>query len=188
MKNTLLLFLLLPLQMFYAQQVTPMPLPYKEDFESAIVNQITEGTYRETISGDSWVVVPNKTHTYNGNTLMYSSCYEAANAWFFSKPVYLTQGHLYKLEYLYGNDSPYTAENFRVTLGTKASPKAATILVKKHTKVTGAYLNLEATTITVPASGIYYIGIKAESPSYQGELYIDDLRVSELDFKIKWLR
>ncbi|KGO85052.1 hypothetical protein Q765_18085 [Flavobacterium rivuli WB 3.3-2 = DSM 21788] len=174
------LLLLLPLQIILAQEVIPVPLPYVEDFESEIVNQIPKYTYRETITGNSWLVAPCLTGTYNGKVLKYTPAYERANAWFFSKPVYLTAGHQYTIEYFYGNNSPMTAEKFRVTLGMKPNAASATILVEEHNNVKGANLNREICSgVTVPATGIYYIGINARSASYQGELYIDDLMVRE---------
>ena len=181
MTRFILLFLLLLFaQIFRAQECKPMPLPYLEDFESEIVNQIPIHTYRETITGNSWVVAPCLTGTYNGNVLKYTPAYERANAWFFSKPIYLTEGHSYTIEYFYGNSSPMTTEKFRVTLGTKPNAASASILVEEHNNVKGANLNREICSgVTVPESGIYYIGINARSTSYQGELYVDELRLRE---------
>lgn len=174
-----LLLLLLTIQITNAQECSPVLLPYTEDFESDLYNLIPRCTHKEIIAGNSWAVKQNKAGTYNGNALTYTPCYEQANAWFFSKPVYLTEGHTYVAEYLYGNDNPNTTEKFKVTLATKPKPSAATILIKKHT-VKGACLNLEVNPeICVPVSGIYYIGIKVESAAYQGELYIDDLMMYE---------
>jgi len=164
---------------FNAQECTPTPLPYVEDFESEIVNQIPKDTHRETMTGNSWAVKKCVTGTYNGNVLAYTPAYERANAWFFSKPVYLEAGRNYTIEYLYGNNSPFTSEKFKVTLGTRPNAASATITVQQHTNVKGANLNREVCCTCVPQSGIYYIGIKAESAAYQGELYIDELRVSE---------
>lgn len=161
------------------QDCSPVALPYLEDFESPIINLIPECTHKEIMTGNSWAVRPDKAGTYNGNVLTYTPCYEQANAWFFSKPVYLAQGHIYTIEYLYGNDSPNTVEKFKVTLATKPKPSAATQLIKEHT-VKGAYLNLAISPrVLVPVSGIYYVGIKVESTPYQGELYIDELKVYE---------
>lgn len=182
MKNiaAILLLLLLPGQIMIAQEVTPVPLPYLEDFESEIVNQIPIHTYRETITGNSWAVARCTTGTYNGHVLKYTPAYERANAWFFSKPVYLTAGHSYTIEYFYGNSSPMTVEKFKVTLGTKPNAAFASIVVEEHKNVKGANLNREICSgVNVPESGIYYIGIKAESAAYQGELYIDELGVRE---------
>lgn len=178
-KFTLLLIALLLAQTAKAQECIPVPLPYVEDFESALVNLIPQCTHKEIMAGNSLTVRPHKAGTYNGNVLTYTPCYEQANAWFFSKPIYLAQGHTYKMEYLYGNDSPTAVEKFKVTLCTKPAPSAATIPVKRHT-VKGAHLNLEVSQeLCVPVSGIYYIGIKVESAAYQGELYIDDLILYE---------
>jgi len=173
-------FLLLFTQAFRAQECAPMPLPYVEDFESEIINGIPKCTHRETMTGNAWFAGKCLTGTYNGSILKYTPTYEKANAWFFSKPVYLLECHEYTIEYLYGNSSPFTTERFKVTLGTKPNAASATILVEEHKNVKGANLNHEACSgITVPETGIYYIGIKAESAAYQGELYIDDLRVRE---------
>lgn len=178
-KITFLLLFLYSAQLLSAQECSPVPLPYTEDFESPIVNLIPECTNKEIISGNSWFVGKDKIGAYNGHVLKYTPCYEQANAWFFSKPLYLTEGHIYKMEYLYGNDRPNTIEKFKVTLGTNPTPKAATILIKRHT-VKGAYLNLEINNeVCVPTTGIYHIGIKAESTPYQGELYFDELKVWE---------
>ena len=172
----LLLLFVLPLK---AQECSPVPLPYTEDFESPLFDLIPECTHKEIIAGNSWFVGQDKAGTYNGSVLKYTPCYEKANAWFFSKPVYLLEGHIYSIEYLYGNDSPTAIEQFKVALSTRPVPSAATIFVKKH-MVKGAHLNLEVNNeVCVPASGIYYIGIKVESAAYQGELYIDDLKVWE---------
>ena len=157
-----------------------MPLPYVEDFESEIANGIPVCTHRETMTGNAWFMGKCLTGTYNGSILKYTPTYEKANAWFFSKPVYLVACHEYTIEYLYGNSSPFTTERFKVTLGTKPNAASATILVEEHNNVKGANLNREICSgITVLATGIYYIGINARSASYQGELYIDDLMVRE---------
>jgi hypothetical protein len=177
-KNILLLFLCIANCVLNAQEVAL--LPYIENFDPPIVHQIPEGTYRETITGNSWVAAPVTTGTYSGNVLKYTPTYEAANAWFFSKPVYLAFGHCYTIEYLYGNSSPKTSEKFKVSLCSKPAPSGAIMLVAQHKNVKGAYLNIETSSgIFAPISGIYYIGIKAESEAYQGELYVDELRVWE---------
>lgn len=178
-KFILLVLFLLSAKITRAQECNPVPLPYTEDFESPLYDLIPLCTHKEIMAGNSWRARPDKAGTYNGNVLTYTPCYEQANAWFFSKPVYLTAGHVYKTEYLYGNDSPNTVEKFKVTLATMPKPSAATILIKKHI-VKGAHLNLEVNNeVCVPVSGIYYIGIKVESTPYQGELYIDDLKIYE---------
>jgi len=178
MNKIILLLFCIVYPVLNAQEAAP--LPYTENFEPPIVNQIPEGTYRETITGNSWVVSPVTTGTYSGNVLKYTPTYEAANAWFFSKPVYLAFGHCYTVEYLYGNSSPKTSEKFRVILCSKPAPSGVAMLISQHKNVKGAYLNIETSSgISVPVSGIYYIGINAESDAYQGELYVDELRVWE---------
>ena len=178
MKKIILLLICIAYPVLNAQDI--VPLPYIENFDPPIVHQIPEGTYRETITGNSWVAAPVTTGTYSGNVLKYTPTYEAANAWFFSKPVYLAFGHCYTVEYLYGNSSPKTSEKFKVTLCSKPAPSGVVLLISQHNNVKGAYLHIETSSgISVPVSGIYYIGIKAESDAYQGELYVDELRVWE---------
>jgi hypothetical protein len=176
--NKVLLLLLLFVQTLMAQDCAPVPLPYTEDFESALADLIPLCTSKLIISGNSWFTAPQKAGAYSGNVLTYTPCYETASAWFFSKPVYLKAGHTYYIEYLYGNNSPFTVEKFKVTLGIKPTPAFATTTIKKHT-VKGACVNLETLSVCISDSGIYYIGIKAESEAYQGELYIDDLTIYE---------
>ncbi|MXN92020.1 hypothetical protein GR160_12365 [Flavobacterium sp. Sd200] len=179
MKKIFLLLLLFSLQIVRAQECSPVALPYTEDFESELYNLIPKCTSKEIIAGNSWAVRPHRSGTYNGNVLTYTPCYEQANAWFFSKPIYLAEGHVYKIEYLYGNNAPNTLEKFKVALATKHKPSAATVAVNKHT-VKGACLNLGSNhEVCVPQSGIYYIAIKVESDAYQGELYVDELKIWE---------
>lgn len=178
MKKIILLLFCIAYRVLNAQEAAP--LPYIENFDPPIVHQIPEGTYRETITGNSWVASPVSTGTYSGNVLKHTPTYEAANAWFFSKPVYLAFGHCYTIEYLYGNSSPKTSEKFKVILCSKPAPSGVVTLISQHKNVKGAYLNIETSSgISVPVSGIYYIGIKAESDAYQGELYVDELRLWE---------
>jgi hypothetical protein len=179
MKKLTLLLLFLYTINIIAQECNPIPLPYTEDFESPLIDLIPQCTHKEIIAGNSWFVGKDKAGTYNGNVLKYTPCYEQASAWFFSKPLHLLEGHIYTIEYLYGNDSPNATEQFKVALATKPAPSAATVFIKKHT-VKGAHLNLEVNhEICVPVSGIYYIALKVVSAAYQGELYIDDLKVYE---------
>jgi len=180
-KITLLLNLMLVTLAIQAQNCPEATLPYSESFDNTNSTNIPPCTTQQLVTGSAWDVAPAPADGYSGSVLRYQASDQQANSWFYSKAIYLNAGSYYKLNYLFGNDSFTTFESFAVALATYPNPGATYTILEQHYTVTGASVSHSSIpSFTVSQSGTYYIGINATSQANQGQLYIDDLTISEL--------
>ena len=183
MKKTIFLLGMLLLSTFSskAQECEAAAPPYNLDFESVTTPALPGCTsVTDITTGGQWTTAANPGNGFTTNVLQYTGTNTAADAWFFTKGIQLTAGTYYKLSYTYGNNSETTTESFKVVVAS--SPNAASVTTTINTVAAltgGASTNYPAGLISVPTTGVYYIGFNAYSAADQGNIYIDDIAVTE---------
>ncbi len=106
----------------------------------------------------------------------------ALDDWFFSPPVNVTVGHVYRLSWYDRIASGSTAETFKVFLGQ--SPDASTLtgsyVLFNGSSSDTSYHKDSANDYLATATGQIYFGFQATSAANQGSLYIDDIQIKEI--------
>ena len=152
-------------------------LPYTEDFESVITPNLPLCSSVTSTDAINWKTVNNPGDGFTTKTLMYGPNENAANAWFFTRGISLTAGENYAISYKYGNSTAGLHESLRVKYGTEESIAGMTLEIADHADVTGATLQTNTVSFTVPTTGVYYFGFNAYSGANQWELYVDDITI-----------
>ncbi|RAR46262.1 GEVED domain-containing protein [Flavobacterium lacus] len=111
------------------------------------------------------------TYVFNANT---------ANTWFITKPVALTAGTTYRIQYLYGGSSEFTFITNRMevrygTVGTGAG-LAGAIQLDNHPEIKSSPES-NIVHFTAPTTDTYYFGFRAYSAASNGSMYLDDVFV-----------
>lgn len=157
-------------------------LPYNENFEDVTIPEIPAcATIVNAGSGNNFATAQTG-YGFNSKTLRYRwNTQNAANAWFFTRSLYLTAGSTYAISYKYGSagSSLYT-EKLKVHVGTDATVAGmdATPLVDHplvNNNVTPLTDNL---TFTPTTTGLYFVGFHCYSLANMFDLYIDDISVT----------
>ncbi len=149
-----------------------LALPYSEDFASQ------DGFDMFTV-----INANNDANTwaYYSGTARYRGSYtKAADDWLVVAPVKLLKGYSYDLSYdVYGSNARY-ANVLEVMMGTR--PEAASMTTTL--KAAASYSNVaaspatETVTLKPDTTGIYYIGFHVTSAKSQGNLMLDNVKIS----------
>lgn len=141
--------------------VAVMP-PYTVDFEGSL--SIPTCTSTNSISYG--------VGTASGNNYFFNA---ATGTWFFTSPLTLTPGLIYRLSYKYSNSlgSATTAQAFYGISEYGVSPSVTTTPLSTVTTISSTY-NTSRSYFSPTVAGPYYIGIKIQSIA-GGALKIDDI-------------
>ncbi len=123
---------------------------------------------------------------FSGPMLVYYySSANAANDWFFTRPLTLTAGTTYTLSFKYNNDGSlpadapdYYPEKLKVMYGDAATAGAMTNMLMDYPIVANATAQTATLTFSVNTSGTYYIGFQAYSDADMDILVVNDITVS----------
>lgn len=156
-----------------------LTIPYSEDFST---NVIADGTFTniECLGGNN--PIPWR-YDETGFVKLYCGFY-GYDSWLITPALSLEKGKIYEVSldvWAYKRYSSPAEEQFEIKLGTEASVAGMTIDVLGKTKVTALY-DLPATetsSFTVPATGIYYLGIHGVSEGANPYMYLnaDNLKI-----------
>jgi hypothetical protein len=187
-KITLLAVMLLPcISKAQAQCADIMPLPYIENFDTSLPPDLPDCTYsyKQTFVGNDWDAVAAPNSNFTGNVARYVTYSNAG--WgmacsFFLRPVQFTAGTNYKISYKYAkNDDGEGLDILRTAIFSNNS-QPDDIVLATHEEIIGTtVVNYTTALFTVPATGIYYIRFDVESLGNQGILYLDDIKIEEMD-------
>jgi hypothetical protein len=164
--------------------------PYLQNFDGVVAPILPCGvtTLDANSDADTWENYSSATYAASGtNSMRYS--YNGGNAgddWFFTQALTMTAGMSYQLQFKYRGYGSLT-EAMEVKVGN-----AATVAGQTTTVFTNNSFNSSTYTTTVAgpgagqvllftptASGTYYFGFHAISPSNQWYIYVDDVQVTE---------
>ena len=165
----------------FTTQCIPTVVPYTENFETASTPALPGCTTVINLgpSPNQWVVEQSPGSGFESKTLRYAySEYDAANTWFFTRGITLTQGVNYKISYRYGNNSTnpnWTPEKLKVMYGTSATADDMSTLIGDYPTINLGVAIQEEVDFTVPATGVYYFGFNAYSDANKYFLYVDDI-------------
>jgi hypothetical protein len=152
-------------------------VPYTQNFETATEPALPDCTTQEKIGyGNYWVTYDNPGNGFTTKTLIYeyNSDY-AANTWFYTQGIHLTQGTSYTISYRYGNNNSFYPEKLKVAYGTSPSNGAMTNTLADHPNINQATPQSNTVTFTPPSTGVYYFGFNAYSDADMYYLLVDDI-------------
>ncbi len=103
--------------------------------------------------------------------------------WFFSAPLTLSAGVLYRLSFWYRGTNATKTEQLEIYAGNTTNSFDMLLGAPIYTNNSIAnlvYVNDSAADFLAPATGSYYFGFYARSGANQASLYIDDIKVRPL--------
>jgi len=152
-------------------------IPYTVPIEAVTVPAIPACTTVQNVNNDTktWVSVASvagitgkvMSYPYHGTN--------AANDWFFTNGLNLTQGTSYRLKFKY-KDSAY-AEKLKVGIGNSAVNTAMSTTLFDVTTGTSNTVVAKEIDFTVPTTGIYNIGFQCYSAGNMNTLYLGEISV-----------
>ncbi len=152
-------------------------IPYTVPIEAVTVPAIPMCTTVQNVNNDTRTWVSYATTTgITGKVMGYP--YHGTNAaddWFFTNGLNLTQGVSYRLKFKY-KDSGY-AEKLKVAVGTTAVNTAMTTTLFDVTTGTGTTVVAKEIDFTAPATGVYNIGFQCYSVANMSTLYLGEITV-----------
>jgi hypothetical protein len=160
-------------------------VPYTQDFSSAVVPGMPECTTVENAgTGNNW-------HTYSGTDGGFTGTYlryqwhssNAANSWFYTQGINMTEGITYTVSYDYGTESAGTfPESLKVAFGTENTSTAMTNVLAVHEDfVTSEQAVTNVVEFTPETTGVYYIGFNAFSDANMFYMYLDNIKVESTE-------
>jgi hypothetical protein len=159
---------------------TSTSIPYSQDFESVTTPAIPSCTYIQNAgSGNNWITSSPDDYGFNTKVLEYSySNSDAANAWFYTQGLNLTNGTSYRLTFSYGNNSTSYIEKLKVAYGSSTVNTAMTNSLIDLPSINDATIHTSTIDFTPSSTGVFYIGFNCYSSANQYDLYIDDISVT----------
>ncbi|UUC45640.1 fibronectin type III domain-containing protein [Flavobacterium cerinum] len=152
-------------------------IPYVVPINAVTVPAIPACTTVQNVNNDTrtWVSYASVTgitgkvmgYPYHGSN--------AANDWFFTNGISLTQGTSYRLKFKY-KDSGY-AEKLKVGIGSTAVNTAMTTTLFDVTTGVGTTVVTKEIDFTVPTTGVYNIGFQCYSAADMSTLYLGEISV-----------
>jgi len=171
--------LLLPFAGF-AQECDAVEPPYTIDFETVEVPALPTCTSQSIGFGSQWLTAENPGSGFTSKVLKRPASLEPSQSLFVTQGVVLTAGTYYKLTYTYGNDSATTTERLTTTFGTSADGSEISGTVATHNAITGGTpTTYRAEPLIVTTTGTYYFAFNAFSEPNQGNLYLDNIEITE---------
>jgi subtilisin-like proprotein convertase family protein len=105
------------------------------------------------------------------------------NDWFFTAPLTLSAGVLYRLSFWYRATNASKIEQMEIYAGNTSSSFDMLLgspIYTKNTINNLSYVNDSAADFLAPTTGTYYFGFYAKSAANQASLYVDDIKVRPL--------
>jgi hypothetical protein len=163
----------------------PVFPPYSENFDAVAAPALPACSRVENKDGDNtWSTqLGDVTYARSApNMLSYRfNAYNAADDWYFSKPLLLAAGVSYKFVFHYRVFSATFREALEVKIGNlpQASSMTGAAIFDDNNIVNENY---QQTTVmfTPTTAGIYYIGFHCYSLINQSDLYVDDISLDPL--------
>jgi hypothetical protein len=137
--------------------------------------------------GNNWVTTAtgaadDDSGFFDEHLIYRASTSQNANTWFITKGINLVAGQTYRLEYLYGGSSidPLLTNSMEVRYGTTptAAGLSASIQLQDHPIIKSSGLS-NIINFTAPTSNVYYFGYRAYSLLNNGNLYLDEIQLTE---------
>lgn len=163
-----------------ANDCDPQSVPYLEDFETTSLGSMPDCFTSESNSG-TWRV-ENVSHTdlpWNNNILMFNYNWSSGdyNAWFFLPGIQLQSGETYLLEYQYGGESNQEEHRTSIWIGSLPESGEMNTEIADFPPFSGVEVRDAEVFFTVPQDGVYYIGFYLYSEEYNGNCFLDNIKL-----------
>lgn len=147
--------------------ITP---PYLQTFDN---NESLKGFTILNCNNDDklWIIDDHAAYLkYNGQM--------ASDDWLITPPVVLEAGKMYRISADVKGKSARYEEKFSIWAGTEPTPAGMTIPVVEETVIESDTYTDYGEYISVPSTGLYFIGVHGNSDKNKYALYVDNLSVS----------
>lgn len=150
--------------------------PYAENFDGVTPPVLAPCTSIQDVNGGSYWMNKRINPRSLPNCMVYSyDSNQPANDWFYTAPLNLTAGRVYRLKFYYKGRSSNLREKLEVKYGVTNSATAMTNFIFQDTSIQStSYLRAEI-DFAAATSGINYIGFHAISAADQFDLNVDDI-------------
>ena len=140
-------------------------------------------TSKENFGGSEWRVRSFPDANWPTKRLVYTvypiAPGQPANAWFYTRGLYLDANNAYRLTFKYGSSNTATTESLEVKYGTAAKADSMQSLIVNYPSINNSTATTSVTDITPPQTGVYYFGFHAYSALNQDMLFLDDISVTQ---------
>jgi hypothetical protein len=158
-------------------------IPYTENFDGAAAPQFPNCVIEEDKVDDAkWITFNNNIYARSAPNSMWHNFnpFSPVDDWFFTSPLQLTAGKLYRVSFYYRAESDTYNEALEIKLANFAQASSATgTALYSETNLKSTTYQQKFVDFLVPADGVYYLGFHSFSSYSQGGIYIDDVSVVE---------
>lgn len=155
-----------------------LSVPYAEPFNSKEDFELWTLVNTNPVSTWAW----NEKDKYA--FYKYAEDKTAADNWLISPAIRLEGGKAYKLSYSWRVNNKSYPESFAVHCGTSATPEGMGTALAEHRNMVNTAFQTASTVVKPESSGSYFVGIHAVSEPWKYMLYIDDIKVEEIDNRV----
>lgn len=114
----------------------------------------------------------------------YADDKTAADNWLISPAIRLEAGKAYKISYSWRANNKNYPESFAVHCGTGAAPSAMGTALAEHNEVLNTQFATASVVVRPGKTGVRFVGIHATSQPWRYMLYVDDIKVEEIDNRV----
>lgn len=155
-----------------------LAVPYNEPFNSQ--DDFDLWTLVNTNPASTWALNTSQKYAY----YKYADDKTAADNWLISPAIRLEAGKAYMISYSWRANNKSYPESFAVHCGTAATPAAMGKPLAEHLKVVNTAFQTASAVVKPEVSGSYFVGIHAISDPFMYMLYVDDIKVEEIDNRV----
>ena len=131
----------------------------------------------------SWNVTGSSAHSAPNAMNAGPSNFSSLDEWLFTPPFTLTSGLHYKVDFFYKKSdtgSP-TVEKLELRAGNSNTPTSMTTQVYDNQNITNTIYQQGSGIFTASSSGNYFFAFHGTSASQQGQLFLDDIAITEIN-------
>jgi CARDB len=167
----------------FATSCNALALPYNENFDGIVSPALPLCTsIEEKFDHYKWQTAGGISRSAP-NCLYHPYTFQSPfDDWFFTAPLQLSVGKSYRLTFYYRQEASGYSDALEIKIGNNAQGSAMTLsTLYSNTTISNTSYQLATVTFTVPASGIYYLGIHSNIDYYSRGVAVDDINVTEIN-------
>src|SRR5690625_4218911 len=135
-------------------------------------------SYEQNDYVNNWEIIPYNNNDFEGNSLsLIKDDPTTVDLWYFTKGIFLEEGKVYELKYLYNGNADY----FSVHYGRANKSEAMTEEINEIYMASQyvSFMGKSENIFQVEESGVYYFGFHAITTDRKIKIYLDNIEVDE---------
>jgi Fibronectin type III domain/Secretion system C-terminal sorting domain len=163
----------------FASACVPASIPYSENFNSVTTPNLPGCTRIEEINDHyKWYTTSGISNSAPFSLYHPNSFSSPFDDWFFTAPLQLTGGVLYRLTFYTRQEVAGNSDALEVRLGNFAESTAMNSTpVYSNSNITNTSFQLVTVDFFTPVTGVYYLGFRSMIGGSPRGLFIDDINV-----------